>query len=143
MKYRLIIRNENRVRFRFRLRLIIRVIIRLIIRVIIRLIVRVITRLIFRDIIKYEYLLYTNAYPTFEEFINKIDIDNIAMSNIKIDISRDITLTLIEILMRDQTPVNIKDSNFNIIVNIHPTDGTHWVLVISRRGGKFITLIWC
>ena len=25
--------------------------------------------------------------------------------------------------------------NFNIIVNLHPTDGTHWVLVIRREGG--------
>ena len=38
--------------------------------------------------------------------------------------------------MRDQTPLNIRDSNFNIIVYLHPTDGSHWVLVIRRRGGK-------
>ena len=39
-------------------------------------------------------------------------------------------------VMSDQTPVNINDSNFIIILNQHPTNGTHWVLVIRRRGGK-------
>ena len=39
--------------------------------------------------------------------------------------------------MKDQTPVNIEDSNFNIIVNLHPTDGTHWFLVIRRTGDMF------
>ena len=39
--------------------------------------------------------------------------------------------------MKDQTPININDSNFNIIVNLHPTDGTYWFLVIRRTGGKF------
>ena len=59
------------------------------------------------------------------------------MSIIKIeDIGKDISLTPIEIVMRDHTPVNIHDSNFNIIVNLHRTDGTHWVLVIRRIGGK-------
>ena len=38
--------------------------------------------------------------------------------------------------MRDETPLTINDDDFNIIVNLHPTDGTHWVLVIRRRGGK-------
>ena len=38
--------------------------------------------------------------------------------------------------MRDEKPDNINDNNFNIIVNLHPTDGTHWVLVIRRGGGK-------
>ena len=42
----------------------------------------------------------------------------------------------IDIVMRDRTPVNINDSNFIIIVNLHPTDGTHSVLVIRRRTGK-------
>ena len=37
--------------------------------------------------------------------------------------------------MRDQTPDNINDNNFNIIFNLYPTDGTHWVLVIGRNGG--------
>ena len=46
---------------------------------------------------------------TFEEFINKFGIDNKAMSNIKIeDIVKDISLTPIEIVMRDHTPVNIR-----------------------------------
>ena len=65
------------------------------------------------------------------------------MSDIRIkDKGKDISPTPIEIVMRDETPDNIKDprsgfanSNFKIIVNLHPTDGTHWVLVIRRDGG--------
>ena len=44
--------------------------------------------------------------------------------------------------MRDKTPLTINDprsgfanDNFNMIVNLHPTDGTHWVLIIRREGG--------
>ena len=37
--------------------------------------------------------------------------------------------------MRDKTPDNINEPNVNIIVNLHPTEGTHWVLVIRREGG--------
>ena len=33
-------------------------------------------------------------------------------------------------------PEMINETNFNIIVNLHPTDGTHLVLVIRRRAGK-------
>ena len=59
------------------------------------------------------------------------------MSNIRIgDIGKDKSLTPIEIVMRDETTLAINDDDFNIIVNLHPTDGTHWVLVIRRRGGK-------
>ena len=80
---------------------------------------------------------------TFEEFNNKFNIDNSAMSDIRIkDIGKDISLTPIEIVMRDQTPDprscytnNTSEPNINIIVNLHPTDGTHWVLVIKREGG--------
>ena len=80
---------------------------------------------------------------TFEEFNNKFNIDNNAMSDIRIkDIGKDISLTPIEIVMRDQTPNNTNDPqngfanpNFNIVVNLHPTDGTHWVLVLRREGG--------
>ena len=56
------------------------------------------------------------------------------------DIGKDISLTPIEIVMRDQTPNNANDPqsgfanpNVNIIVNLHPTEGTHWVLVIRRE----------
>ena len=63
------------------------------------------------------------------------------MSNIRIkDIGKDISLTPIEIIMRDDKPDNINDNNFNIIINLHPTDSSHWVLVIRRGGRKFITL---
>ena len=73
---------------------------------------------------------------TFEEFNNKFNIDNSAMSDIRIkDIGKDISLTPIEIVMRDQTPNNVSEPNSNIIVNLHPTEGTHWVLVIRREGG--------
>ena len=73
---------------------------------------------------------------TFEEFNNKFSIDNNAMSDIRIkDKGKDISLTPIEIVMRDQTPDSIRDSNFIIIVNLHPTEGSHWVLVIRREGG--------
>ena len=63
---------------------------------------------------------------TFEAFNNKFDIDNNAMSDIRIkDIGKDINLTPIEIVMRYQIPDNTSEPNVNIIVNLHPTDGTH------------------
>ena len=37
--------------------------------------------------------------------------------------------------MRDDTPNNTNEPNFNIILNLHPTEGTHWVLVIRRKVG--------
>ena len=58
------------------------------------------------------------------------------MSDIRIkDIGKCLSLTPIEIVMRDQTLDNTSEPNFNIIVNLHPTDGTHWVLFIRREGG--------
>ena len=72
---------------------------------------------------------------TLEEFNYKFSIDNKALSNIKIeDIGRDISSIPIQIEMRDQTPFNIYKNKFNIIVNLHPIKGTHWVLVIRREG---------
>ena len=63
---------------------------------------------------------------TFEEFINKFNIDNNAMSDIRIKyIGKDISITPIEIVMRDENPKTIRELNFNIIVNLHSTDGTH------------------
>ena len=73
---------------------------------------------------------------TFEEFNNKFNIDNNAMSDIRIkDIGKDKSPTPIGIVIRDETPDSIREPNFNIIVNLHPTEGTHWVLVIGREGG--------
>ena len=80
---------------------------------------------------------------TIEEFNNKFNIDNNAMNDIRIkDIGKDISLTPIEIVMRDETPDRFREKtspigepNFNIIVNLHPTDGTHSVLFIRREGG--------
>ena len=63
---------------------------------------------------------------TFEEFNNKFNIDNNAMSDIRIKvIGKDISLTPIEIVMRDQTSHSFTNPNSNIIVNLHPTEGTH------------------
>ena len=74
---------------------------------------------------------------TFEEFNNKFNNDNNAMSDIRIKyIGKDISLTPIEIVMRDENPKTIRELNFNIIVNLHPTDVTHWVFVIRREGGS-------
>ena len=57
------------------------------------------------------------------------------MSNIRLaDIGKDISLTPKEIIMRDQKPVSVANPKFNIIVNLHPTGGTHCVLVIRRKG---------
>ena len=58
------------------------------------------------------------------------------MSIIRItDIGTEIILTPIEIVIRVQKPERIHDPNFNIIVNLHPTDGTRWILVIRREDG--------
>ena len=73
---------------------------------------------------------------TFAEFNNKFNIDNNAMSDIRIkDIGKDISLTPIEIVMRDDKPEMVSEPNSNIIVNLHPTEDTHWVLVIRREDG--------
>ena len=72
---------------------------------------------------------------SFEDFNNKIGFDNKAMSNVKIeDIGKEISLTPIEIVMRDETSETIYENSSNIVVYLHPTDGTHWVLVIRREG---------
>ena len=80
---------------------------------------------------------------TFEEFNNKFNIDNNAMSDIRMKyIGKDISLTPIEVVMRDETPDSIRETaspigepNFNIIVSLHPIEVSHWVLVIRREGG--------
>ena len=44
------------------------------------------------------------------------------MSDIRIkDIGKDISLTPIELVIRDQTLDSTSESNFNIIVNLHST----------------------
>ena len=73
---------------------------------------------------------------TFDEFNNKFNIDNNSMSDIRIkDIGKDISLTPIEIVTRDDKPEMINEPNSNIIVNLHLTEGTHSVLVIRRESG--------
>ena len=37
--------------------------------------------------------------------------------------------------MRDDKLDNTGETNFNFIVNLHPTDGSHWVLAIRREDG--------
>ena len=74
---------------------------------------------------------------SFEEFNNEFGIDNKPMSKIRIeDIGRVISLIPKEIVMRDQTPLTIKNDDFNIIVILHPADVNYWILVIRRRGGE-------
>ena len=47
------------------------------------------------------------------------------MKNISVeDIGKDISLTPIEIVMRDRKPDSVCEPDVNIIVNLHPTDGT-------------------
>ena len=71
----------------------------------------------------------------FEEFIIRFSIDNKPMSIIEIvDMGKDISITPIEIVKKYQTPDSNNDNNFNIRVNLHPSDGTHWVLVERRDG---------
>ena len=71
---------------------------------------------------------------TFEEFNSKFIVNNNAMCDIRIkDIGKYISLTPIEVVMRDNKLDNTSETNFNIIANLHPTDGTHWVLVIRRE----------
>ena len=71
----------------------------------------------------------------FIKFQNDFGIDNEPMSNIRLkDIGKDLSLTPIETITRDEKPEMINEINFNVIVNLHPTDSTHWVLVIRRRG---------
>ena len=63
------------------------------------------------------------------------------MSDIRIkDIGKDISLTPIEIVMRDQSPKTICEPNSNIIVNLHPADGTHWVFSYKKRRRSCVLL---
>ena len=73
---------------------------------------------------------------TFEKFNNELRIDDKTMKNIRFeDIGKDISLTPIEIVMRDQKPDNTSEPNFNININLHTTNGTNWDLFIRREGG--------
>ena len=57
------------------------------------------------------------------------------MSNIdKEKIGEDIILIPIEIIMRDETPLTSGKDIGNFIVNLHTTDGSHWVCFIRRVG---------
>ena len=76
-----------------------------------------------------------------ELFNNKIE----AMSYIDLNyISISISLRPTEIIMRDETRTivnplsgkSVDKFNFNIFINLHPTDGTHWVLVLRGEDDK-------
>ena len=73
-----------------------------------------------------------------KEFNNEFGVDSEPMSNIRTKgTGKDISLIPIEIKMRDEKPEMINETDFNIIVDLHPTDLTRWVLVIRSEGGKF------
>ena len=79
---------------------------------------------------------------SFEEFNSEFVIDNEPMSIIRIkDIGKDISRTSIEIKTRDEKPEMINETNFNIIVNLHPSYGTHWVLVKGRWKSFTLTVL--
>ena len=63
---------------------------------------------------------------TFKEFPNAYDIKTEAVSNIDTKQSGSvISLIPIQIVLREKTLKTIKDDDFKIIVNLHPTDDTH------------------
>ena len=78
----------------------------------------------------------------FKEFNNKYNIENKAMSDIPIEnIVQDISLILIKVLMQEQTPKTIVNEEYSFNSNLHPTDGTNWVLITKKRQIEFNILI--
>ena len=49
------------------------------------------------------------------------------------EISRNISLIAIEIVMRDQTLETINNDEHDIIINLHPTVCSHWVRLKKRE----------
>ena len=75
------------------------------------------------------------------EINEKYNLENKVMSKIeKEDIGGEISLITFEIVMLDQTPKTISDAEQKIIINLHPTDGTHWVGFSYKMGesGKLL-----
>ena len=52
----------------------------------------------------------------------------------------DITLIAIELVRRDEMPLAISKPSTNIIVNLHPIDGTQWVLVKRGNGSSVLSV---
>ena len=78
---------------------------------------------------------------SFKEFNKEFGIENEPMSYVRIkDIGKDISLLPIRIIMRDEKPEMTTETDLSIIVNLHPTDGTHWVTVIRMGGEKIYYL---
>ena len=76
---------------------------------------------------------------TFEAIQSKYNVDNKALSKIKIQsIDRGISWIPIEIVMTDQTSETNNATNFKIIFNLHPTDVAQLVLVMRRNGGETV-----
>ena len=70
---------------------------------------------------------------TFDDFLVKSNIEKRAMRNIDLlRIGEQISITPIEVIMRDEEMKTIKNIDHNLIVNIQPNEGIHWALVISR-----------
>ena len=66
---------------------------------------------------------------TFNEFIKKYNLKNIATSNIKIqNILSSLSLNDIGIYLRDGPFKSVIG-----IVNLHPSKGTHWVCYINEK----------
>ena len=74
-----------------------------------------------------------------KEINNNYSIENKAISSIETeDIRRDICVISIEVKKPDQKPKTIINEESNVII-LHPTHGTHWVVVIKKEN----TMIYC
>ena len=65
---------------------------------------------------------------SFKEFVEKYRIKNEATSNVKIK-------EILDILKLNSTGIHKRDDNFTTpsgIVNLHPTKGTHWVMLFNE-----------
>ena len=65
-------------------------------------------------------------YLLFKQFVNKYGLNNVATSNVNLN-------KILEIFMNEKNyrEVYMRDDMFTylaVIVNLQPTDGTHWVI---------------
>ena len=69
---------------------------------------------------------------TFDDIHVKYNIENKAMSNTVLKrIGEQIILTPIGDMIRDEEIKTHQNIDHNIIVSLHPNEGSHWVLVIE------------
>ena len=66
-------------------------------------------------------------YLSFKEFVNKYVLKNEATSNVEIKEILKLMNTSCVIYMRDDKFTTTKG-----IVNLHPTEGTHWVMFVNE-----------